>query len=231
MSTLSPKGQSLVRAGRRAYQPTPEDRARLVTQLRSQLGDAALPVETSATTTAATVGASSAAWPLISAVVIGVGILGGALYHAWPRGTAPEHVQQTGTPSVSVPLPAQADEPAAVPDQAPSAVMEEQPAAASPSGSSTARPKDRLAAEVAILSRATRELRAGRPANALKALDEYRRAFPKGLLRDEQGAARAQALCALDRYAEAEAKLAELPRQSPLAVRANQFCVAHKAAH
>jgi type IV secretory pathway VirB10-like protein len=230
MSTLSPKGQSLVRAGRRAYQPTQEDRARLVTQLRSHLGDAALPAETSATTTAATVSASGSAWPLISAVVVGVGILGGALYHVWPGGPASAPVQQTGAPSVTVPQPVQADEPAAVPDQAPSAREEEQPAVAPPPASSPARPKDRLAAEVAILSHATRELRAGHPANALKALDEYRRAFPKGMLKDEQRAARAQALCALNRYDEAEAKLAELPRHSPLAVRANQFCDARKAA-
>jgi len=96
--------------------------------------------------------------------------------------------------------------------------------------SSAHRPQDRLAAEVAILSRATRDLRSGRPAEALKALDEYRRKFPKGLLSEEQRAARAQVLCALGRFDEANEKLAGLAPQSPLAVQAKQFCDARLAA-
>ena len=98
-----------------------------------------------------------------------------------------------------------------------------------PSGSAH-HPQDRLAAEVALLSRATRDLRAGRPAEALKALDEYRRKFPKGLLGEEQRAGRAQALCALGRFDEANEKLAALAPQSPLAVQAKQFCDARLAA-
>jgi hypothetical protein len=61
------------------------------------------------------------------------------------------------------------------------------------------RATDRLAQEVAILSRATSELHAGRPANALKAIDEHARKFPNGLLVEERRAARTQALCALGR--------------------------------
>jgi hypothetical protein len=91
-------------------------------------------------------------------------------------------------------------------------------------------PQDRLAAEVESLSRATRDLHAGRAAEALKALDDYRRKFPKGLLSEEQRAARAQALCSLGRFDEATAKLAELAPKSPLAVRAKQFCDASLAA-
>jgi len=90
--------------------------------------------------------------------------------------------------------------------------------------------QDRLAAEVAILSRATRDLRADRPVEALKALDEYRRKFPKGLLSEEQRAARTQALCSLGRFDEAKARLAELTPKSPLAMQAKQFCDARLAA-
>ena len=84
--------------------------------------------------------------------------------------------------------------------------------------------------EVVILSCAIRDLRAGRPAEALKALDEYRHKFPKGLLSEEQRAARAQALCALGRFDEANEKLAGLSPKSPLAVQAKQFCDARLAA-
>jgi thioredoxin-like negative regulator of GroEL len=81
-----------------------------------------------------------------------------------------------------------------------------------------------LTHEVELLSRATRALHAGRAAEALKALDEYRRKYPKGSLRDEEAAARAQVLCDLGRFDEARARIAELPSQSPLSVRARQFC-------
>jgi len=38
MSTLSPRGRALVRAGRRAFQPTEADRVRLLGALTSRLG-------------------------------------------------------------------------------------------------------------------------------------------------------------------------------------------------
>lgn len=223
MSTLSLKGQALVRAGQRAYQPTNADRERLLGQLRTQLGDAALPADMSTTASAAAAGSSL--WPVISLVVVGVGILGGALFYAWPRGAGQDHLPQTQpAPAVAMPQPI---EPIAAPSaEQPTISVPTPPAAVRPAltVSSGFRPKDRLAAEVAILSRATRDLRAERPAEAVKALDEYRRKFPKGLLSQEHRAARAQALCALGRFDEANAKLAELPKQSPLALRAKQYC-------
>ncbi|MBN2574241.1 MAG: hypothetical protein JXP73_06730 [Deltaproteobacteria bacterium] len=229
MSTLSPKGQALIRAAQRAYQPTAADRERLLGQLRAQLGDAALPPDMATAASAAT--ASSSAWPLISVVVVGVGILGGALFYAWPRGAGQDKMQETKAAPVAART--QAIEPiAAPPVEPPTGTPTAMPTPDPPALPATTayRPKDRLAAEVAILSRATRDLRAGRPAEALKALDEYRRRFPKGLLGEEHRAARAQALCALGRFDEANAKLAELPPQSPLAVRARQFCKARWAA-
>jgi hypothetical protein len=228
MSTLSPKGQALVHAGRRAYQPTDADRARLLDQMRSHLGDAALPADMSTAVSAAVAGGVT--WPVVSAIVVGVGILGGAVFYAWPRGAGQAKLQEMKT--VPVVATSQVSEPMAVPASEQPAVSVPPPAAVEPSAaaaSSASRPKDRLAAEVAILSRATRDLRAGHPAEALKALEEYRRRFPKGLLRDEQRAAKVQALCALGRFDEANAKLAELPPQSPLAVRARQFCNARWA--
>jgi hypothetical protein len=222
MSTLSPNSQALVRAGRLAYQPTSADRERLLLQLRSELGAAALPANMSAAASAVT--ASSATWPLISAVVVSVSILGGALFYTWPRSAGEDRVQE---PTIAhVAATPQVIEPAAVPpDEQPTAPVAaaaaERPALPT---SSAFHSKDRLAAEVAMLSAATRDLRAGRPAQALKTLDDYRRRFPKGMLTDEHRAASAQALCALGRFDDANTKLGKLPPQSPLVVRAKEFC-------
>jgi hypothetical protein len=221
MSTLSPKGRDLVRAGRRAFQPTDADRDRLLGTLRTHLGDSALPPDVGSVATAAAVGQSI--WPLISAVVVSIGIVGGALFFALRSGAERDNplvadvVQVTAPPQLNAPV---------VP---PSTEQATSPAAAPPAASAH-HPQDRLAAEVAILSRATRDLRAGRPTEALKALDEYRRKFPKGLLSEEQRAGRAQALCALGRFDEASEKLAGLAPRSPLAVQAKQFCDARLAA-
>jgi hypothetical protein len=225
MSILSPKGRDLVSAGRRAFQPTDADRERLLGALRSHLGDSALPPNVGSVATVATAGRSL--WPLISAVVIGIGIVGGTLFFALRSGTEQELPPEATVATMPV------SEPALPPPvEQPTSPAVEQPAAEppAPTAASGHRPQDRLAAEVALLSRATRDLRAGRPAEALKALDEYRRKFPKGLLGEEQRAARAQTLCALGRFDEATEKLAGLAPQSPLAVQAKQFCDARLAA-
>jgi TolA-binding protein len=98
-----------------------------------------------------------------------------------------------------------------------------------PRATAPRRPKDHLAQEVALLSRATSALRAGRAADALKTLNEHQRQFPRGMLAQERRGARAQALCALGRRQEAQADLATLARtapQSPQAARARQACEA-----
>jgi hypothetical protein len=222
MSTLSPKGEALVRAGRRAYLPTDADRGRLLGQLRAQLGDAALPADLSMVSSGAAAGST---WPLIAAIVAGVGILGGAVFYAWPRGGSPERPQQPQVvPVAETPRPI---EPAAAPVAEPPAAWVATPPsvrASAPQSTSGGNTTDRLAAEVKLLSQATRELRAGRPAGAMKFLDEYRRRFPKGLLRDEYRAASAQALCGLGRFGEANATLDDLPSDAPLVIRAREFC-------
>ena len=228
MSTLSPKGRALVHAGRRAFQPTDADRARLLNELRSQLGDAVLPPDMSMAASVAAAGKTI--WPIISVVVVGIGLVGGALFFARQRGAGQDNLQETNVAPVA--MTTQPIDPVPAPSvEQPMAFAATPPALDPPAlpASLAHRPQDRLAAEVAILSRATRDLRAGRPTEALKALDEYRRKFPKGLLSEEQRAARAQALCALGRFDEANIKLAELAPQTPLAVRAKQFCDASSA--
>jgi len=235
MSTLSPRGHALVNVGRSAFRPTDADRARLLAELRSQLGDAALPPDMS--TVASVAAAGKSLWPIISMVVLGAGLVSGALFFARQRGTGQDHLQETQEMQETIVAPLaiapQVIDPAAAPSAEQATIPATTALAANPPelpAASVHRPKDRLAAEVTILSRATHDLRAGHPAEALKALDEYRHKFPKGLLGEEQCAARAQALCALGRFDEANAKLASLAPQSPLAVQAKQFCDARLAA-
>jgi hypothetical protein len=95
--------------------------------------------------------------------------------------------------------------------------------AARPASRAAAR-GDRLGQEVALLSRATSALKAGRPADALKTLEAHRRRFPSGTLGEERRAATAQALCTLRRVREGRAALEQLARDSPVAARAKQVC-------
>jgi hypothetical protein len=107
------------------------------------------------------------------------------------------------------------------------------PAVAEPTLSSSRRaPRDRLAEEVAILSRAATNLEAGRASDALRAIDEHQRKFPNGLLAEERYAARVQALCALGRRDEAATELARLSRlapDSPHVARARKSCASPAA--
>jgi hypothetical protein len=224
VSTLSPKGRALVHVGRRAFQPTDADRVRLLSALRSKLGDAALPADLSPVTSAASAGRTI--WPFISAVVVGVGILGGALFFARQGGLGRDNPKETNLAPATATT--QVTERAAIPSAAQPTISGAMPPAAVPPAASAHRSQDRLAAEVALLSRATRDLHAGRAVEVLETLDEYRRKFPRGLLNNDHRAARVQALCALGRFNEANAELAGLAPQSLLAVRAKQFCDASR---
>jgi hypothetical protein len=178
---------------------------------------------------ASAVAAAPTIWPIISAVVVGVGILGGALFYTLRSGGENARVTIAATAPMVEPAVEPAEGPVAeLPTATPELPVVDPPESSPPASAAAHRTHDRLAAEVAILSRATRDLRAGRPAEALAALDEYQRKFAKGLLGEEQRAARAQALCALGRFDEAKTKLASLTPRSPLAARAKQFCEASK---
>ena len=129
----------------------------------------------------------------------------------------------TAVTNAAVTLP----EPTAPPaPPAPPAPVVDMPVEAVPSASvSTARrAPDRLAEEVAILSRAETELHAGRHQSALRVLEEYERKFSNGKLSQERAAARILALCGLGRTGEANAALARLSRGSLLEGTAREAC-------
>jgi hypothetical protein len=219
--TLDPKARALVEAGRRAFRSTAVDRERIEAALRARLGDAALPPDAGVTQVA-----TSASWPALTGAAIAVCVLaGGAFYALRPTPVAPvpdarpamhRAIAQT-TPADPAP-----QIPAAEPESAASTPSVVPPSP--PSAASSPRTRDALAREVALLSRATSELRAGRPAAALKVLADHQRRFPTGALVEERRAAKAQALCLLGRVDEGRAELARLTPQSPAAATAQQVC-------
>jgi hypothetical protein len=218
MSELSPQGQALLRATRAALRPQASDRERVLAGLRDRLGAPAA----GAATKAAAVQASRTMWTVAGAAFVGVGgvVAFGLSSLSTPMKPPPlaPAVSAIPAPPVAVAAPV---EPEATPSPA--------PAVAAPSVLTR---RDRLAEEVAILSQAAKDLRAGHAATALSALNEHQKKFPNGLLTQERRAARAEALCSLGRFAEADTELSTLVRtapQSPLTVRAQQRCKAGPA--
>lgn len=193
MTDLSPEAASLVRAGRRALRPSAADRLRVSDALRARLGDAALPLEVVASTSLF----SRVSWAKRSLATATLGIAGGALFLGLRQEpvTSPARAYSPRPAETLTITPAPALPPAAVTEVSTAPVE----TATADQNIPAKRGTDRLAQEVAILSRATSELHAGRPANALKAIDEHARKFPNGLLLEERRAARTQALCALGR--------------------------------
>jgi hypothetical protein len=224
MSELSPRGQALLHASRAALRPDVTDRERILVGLRERLGTAAL---AGTGKVAAATQTSHALWALGAAALLGVGgAVGVALTSDADRATraAPPVLVSVAPSAALLTPPASFALPAVVPAPASSA--------GATTGSISGKRADRLAEEVAILSQAAKDLRAGRAAEALGALNEHHRKFPSGLLTQERRAARAEALCSLGRFGEAQAELSILSRstaESPLLVRARERCQARSS--
>lgn len=213
MSPLNPKARELVRAGRNGYRPTASDRERVEAVLRERLGADVLPADGG---TSLSTGVAS--WKIVSGVAIGVLALGGAGLLA--RRPAPPPAPSAPPPPVAAPVVVPSEPPVAPQLMAAESPAPQSRVAAAPRGDA----RDRLGREVALLSRATSALHAGRAEAALKVLAEHQRRFPDGSLREERYAAKAQALCALGRLNEARAELAHLPAHSPAAASVEQAC-------
>ena len=226
MTDLSSKARALVAAGRAGYRPSPVDRERVAAALRTHLGPAELPAQPSPQIAApprslATTIGSKGLWGF----AVGLGLVGGALFFALRPNPTVTQPTIASAQAVSSTAPA-ASAPSSDPDSTnalPIASSSALPVtSALPAVSSTR--TDGLAQEVALLSRATSALRAGRAAEALSLLNEHQRKFEKGPLSEGRRAAKAQALCSLGRQTEGRAELARLAPKSPAAVRAQQAC-------
>jgi hypothetical protein len=208
VSRLTREADELVRAGRSALRPTSADRERVLEALLPRVADnpAAQGFDASAPAPRATRTMLAKA----SVVAVGLGLTGAGLFLTL-REQPP-----SPKPAPSIIAIAPSASPAPMPEQSASAAPSETPVGTPAKGAAVApRSDDRLAQEVAILSRAGSELHAGRAGAALKLLDEHRRKFPGGVLAQERMAARVRALCMLGRMQEAQAELARLSKLSP----------------
>ncbi|HYP89088.1 MAG TPA: hypothetical protein VEQ59_13070 [Polyangiaceae bacterium] len=226
MVDLSPKASAVVAAARRSLQATEADRDRIGAALRARLGPAALPPEP-------LVSDAGAGWSFVlPGAAIGACVVAAALFllngartnrATEPRPITTALVASSPAPSAVAPAAVEpaATEPAAEPAAA--SAVNPLPSTVGPRGPALDR-RDRLSAEVALLSRATSALGAGRAGEALKVLNQHQREFPSGVLSEERRAAKAQALCSLGRVSEGRTELARLIPQSPAAARAKRVC-------
>jgi hypothetical protein len=226
MSELSSEARALVSDGRSALRPTTEDRARVASRLATRLGAVAILAAQPGYAAPKVAGLSK-----FSSIVAAVGLVGASAVYSFTRPVesavvAPAPVRAVNAPMVSPMAPS---EPRVAPE-----TTELEARAARPAFATTLARKEPttpstegLAEEVALLSRATSQLRGGDAAGALASLEQHQRQFPAGRLLEERLSARAQALCVLGRSSEAEAELARLMRsapRSPHVARARRAC-------
>jgi hypothetical protein len=218
MSRLTPKAEKLVRAGRAALRPSDADRARIFQALLPQVGGN--PGIDGGNAPAAPPAAATPILVKTVTVLVGLVVVGGGLFFALrPAPPSAKTAVAPPTPPVAAPVPVDDAR------QGPEFLVPQPPFVKKPTVGSRA--SDSLAQEVAILSRASADLHAGRPVAALAALAEHQRRFPTGVLALERSAARVQALCALGRTKEARVELARLSRtapSSPHEARARKAC-------
>jgi hypothetical protein len=207
VSRLASEAQALIHAGRGALRPSSADRARILEALHTRIAAPSGPSASGPSVPVPAAAASGFGWPGIALIAVGLGVGGGLVFQAFggDGADAPVVAAVVSTPAVTAPAPLA---PAAPPATVESVVA---PApAATEARAVSRRPSDRLAEEVEILSRAEKELHAGRFAAALRLLDEHATKFPRGAMKQERVAARIHALCGAGRVSEANAELTRL---------------------
>jgi hypothetical protein len=234
MSGLSSELQQLVNAGISASRPTLADSERVLRGLEARLGLAVGTAGIASIATGYGVPSGALTTRVLAKVGAGLGlaVAGFVLVHTLSREVATNDLSTKNT-AVSAAVSSEASNETTTserqdPSLPNSAVIapENRPASASTPATSreASRPSDTLSEEVAILSRAEKELHSGHAENALRLLKEHERKYRKGKLAEERTAARIQALCALGRFAEANALLGSLAPQSLHGKPAHRAC-------
>src|SRR5690606_3551845 len=213
MSELGPDARRLVEAAKGALDPSAADQARVLAAIQKHLAHGSVGQEVATTPPLA-----RPAWPIATVGALGTGLVVLAL--GWGLASLPPSPRAAPAPSATpVPAPQLSVAPPAQPaphdaSAVPAPASTLTPAPPRTNEPSTKARSTRLAEEVAILSRATSALHAGRADEALAAATEHQRKFPAGMLAEERIAVRAQALCLLGRTGEAERALARLSPSS-----------------
>jgi TolA-binding protein len=236
MKPMSREASHLVNAGRLAFHPTEADRARLLTALA---GTATLSVGAAVAADAAQ-RSLSGIFSLVPAarllaLALPLAAVGAYGFHSWgeppatmqvapPVNRAPAVVKQSpAEPPVQM---AEAEPEAliVVPPSEPSVSVTERSA---PPISESSKRGVEIRQEVALLSKAQSALSRGKPQEALEALSEHARRFPRGVLTEEGAATLARTLCALGRRQEAERELTRMEKRNPSSAylaRAREAC-------
>jgi len=234
MNEMSPEAIQLVNAGRQAFRPTEADRARLMAAVAG-----------SATISSAGIASASPARrsfgrllrmtpaAAVLAVALPVAAAGVAAAGAFWLNESPE----VGKPTLPVSQPSailapkMAEQPLPVKPQAIEPPSEPNapasPKSSGASGSESPRSGNEIREEVALLSKAQAALSRGRPQEALEAITEHARRFPRGALVEERAATRVRTLCALGRTQEAATELKRVQRLNPSSAylaRAQESC-------
>ncbi len=212
MPVLSPQARDLISICRSALHPTDEDRVRVAGCLQAILGEAALPADVVAPA------ANALGWKIVLLGAIGVGVVSGLFASAVQSRArqAPNAARANNTPTFTTAASGSNQ------SELPPASMAAPAPIASSNTAQSAGPRlrpDPLTQEIALLTRATGALNAGRVREALSILAEHERRFPEGVLSIERLGAKAKALCALGRAGEARAELSQLPAGSLASLR------------
>jgi len=235
MKPMGREANQLVNAGREAFRPTEADRAKLMAALA---GTATLSVGA-----AVAVGAAerslSGIFNLVSAgrlLVLALPLAAVGAYGWHTAGQSPAKLQAASpvsrpaavvAPAIIVEPPAQVAEVQAVERLSEPSAPASPPERSGSAVSETPKPGNEIGQEVELLSKAQAALSRGRPQEALEALSEHARRFPRGVLTEERTATRARTLCALGRRQEAEAELTRIERLNPTSAylaRARESC-------
>lgn len=221
-SELNREAAELMKEGRSALKPAAADKARVLAALQARLPTAPELAAHGPAQPSTGLGIGTKGLLLVTGVVAVVGAVIAL------RQSEPRDVSNVAPSAVVAPLPtAPVDlDVAAAPNLVPAPIP-----AASSTVLSTPAPKtsraespDRLAEEVALLTRAERAYHAGDLSRALSLVDQHRREFPRGTLGQERVHLRLQVLCGLGRVSEAKAEQARLVRLAPGRAAAGDVC-------
>ncbi|NUQ74877.1 MAG: hypothetical protein HUU21_15110 [Polyangiaceae bacterium] len=241
MNELSPRVRSIVEAGRKADDPTGEDRARVRGAVLRAIAVGA-PAALGAATAHAAKGGAGAGTKMVGsgfamkvggaigvAALAGVGFFAAATQENAPALRAEEELMALAASIRDLPM---GDRAAKTPAEAPAPEEPEPPNLqnqppnpqnqnASPRASKGA-PASSLEEETKRLREVHKALRSGAPERALELLSEQSAAFASGELREERAAARVVALCKLGRTEEARAVAESFLRENPRSLLADR---------